>query len=325
MNTEKSVAVENAHTENKDNLNLLPHLESLERMMKLPVVGAAWQQSQGVYEKVKSHNRMFNWAFNTAEDAVHRAVNTAAPIVSKFDRPIQYVDQTLVKGIDKLEVTAPIIKEPPQEIYNQAKIKVIDAVQPHISKVCALRAAGQQKASSLKDLSWQKANEVLATQYGSIAVSGVDQTSALAERLLDYFFPKSENDIENEDAPISAADDPVLHTVQTVGLLSNKVARRVYRSVSRQIKELKKEDVHDYVASLIAVLRLTQYLNFINERVQGTGPQNPALPIENVEKTSEEPVTPAKTISPPQSNNSTPDNHSGNATDDYLSDGDHRQ
>jgi len=255
--------------ENKDNVGLLPHLESLERMMKLPVVGAAWQQSQDVYEKVKGHNRMFKWAFNTAEDAVHFAVNTAAPIVSKFDRPIQYVDQTLVKGIDKLEVKAPIIKEQPQDIYIQAKNKVIDVVQPHISKVCALKVASQQKASSLKDLSWQKANEVLATQYGSMAVSGVDTTSALAERLLDYYFPKAENDLETTDnVPISAADDPVLHTVQTVGRLSNRVARLVYRTVSKQIKELKKEDVQEYIASLIAVVRLTQYLNFLNEKAQ---------------------------------------------------------
>lgn len=69
-------------------------------------------------------------------------------------------------------------------------------------------------------------------------------------------------------APIDANADPVLHTCQTVGRLSNKVARRVYRTVSRQVKLLKKEDVHEYVASLIAVLRLTQYLNFINEKVQ---------------------------------------------------------
>lgn len=68
-------------------------------------------------------------------------------------------------------------------------------------------------------------------------------------------------------APIDANADPVLHTCQTVGRLSNKVARRVYRTVSRQVKMLKKEDVQEYVASLIAVLRLTQYLNFINEKV----------------------------------------------------------
>uniref|UniRef100_A0A1B0D051 Uncharacterized protein n=2 Tax=Phlebotomus papatasi TaxID=29031 RepID=A0A1B0D051_PHLPP len=210
---------------------------------------------------------MFNWAFNTAEDALHGAIHFTAPFVQKFERPIHLVDQTLVRGIDKLEVKAPIIKEPPQEIYNQAKSKVIERVQPHINKVCSLRSAGQQKAASLKELSWAKANEVLATQYGSMAVSGVDTTATLAERLLDYYFPRAETDIEDDNAPISATEDPVLHTVQTVGRLSNKIARRVYRTVSRQVKMLKKEDVHEYVASLIAVLRLTQYLNFINEKM----------------------------------------------------------
>lgn len=33
--------------------SLLPHLESWERMMKLPVVEAAWTQSHNVYDKVR--------------------------------------------------------------------------------------------------------------------------------------------------------------------------------------------------------------------------------------------------------------------------------
>lgn len=37
--------------------NVLPHLESWERMMKLPVVEAAWQQSQGYYDKVRGELR----------------------------------------------------------------------------------------------------------------------------------------------------------------------------------------------------------------------------------------------------------------------------
>ncbi|XP_058445432.1 lipid storage droplets surface-binding protein 2 [Malaya genurostris] len=251
-----------------DQTGLLPHLESLDRMLKLPVVDATWQQTQNVYGRVKDCNPLLTWALGTAEDVVHRAVNISAPLVQKFDRPLQLVDQTLVKGIDKLEVNAPIIKEQPQEIYNQAKMKVLETVKPYTEKVCEMRSATQQRASSLKDLSWKKANEVLATQYGSIAVSGVDTTAQLAERLLDYYFPKSEGDIEDDNAAISAKDDPVLHTVQTVGRLSNKVARRVYRTVSKQVKSLRKEDVKDYVATLIAVLRLTQYLNFINEKNQ---------------------------------------------------------
>lgn len=254
--------------------SLLPHLESLDRMLKLPVVDATWQQTQNVYGRVKDYNPLLSWALGTAEDVVHRAVTISAPLVQKLDRPLQLVDQTLVKGIDKLEVNAPIIKEQPQEIYNQARTKVLETVKPYTEKVCELRSASQQRAASLKELSWRKANEVLATQYGSIAVNGVDTTAQLAERLLDYYFPKSEGDVEEDNAPISAKDDPVLHTVQTVGRLSNKVARRVYRTVSQQVKSLRKEDVKDYIATLIAVLRLTQYLNFINDKRQ---PQQPAV------------------------------------------------
>ncbi|XP_053668089.1 lipid storage droplets surface-binding protein 2 [Anopheles marshallii] len=251
-----------------NNSALLPHLESLDRMLKLPVVDATWQQTQNVYGRVKDYNPLLTWALGTAEDVVCRAVTISAPLVQKLDRPLQLVDQTLVKGIDKLEVNAPIIKEQPAEIYQQARTRVIETVKPHIEKVCELRSASQQRAASLKDLSWRKANEVLATQYGSLAVNGVDTTAQLAERLLDYYFPKSDTDADDDNVPISAKDDPVLHTVQTVGRLSNKVARRVYRTVSTQVKSLRKEDVRDYVATLIAVLRLTQYLNFINEKRQ---------------------------------------------------------
>lgn len=123
----------------------------------------------------------------------------SAPIVNRFDAPISYVDQTVVKGLDKLELSAPIIKEQPSEILNQAKTKVMDVVQPQLDKVCGLRKTGTQKAASLKELSYNKAKEVLATSYGSVAVSGLDSTAVLAERLLDSFFPKTEEDDLEDD------------------------------------------------------------------------------------------------------------------------------
>ncbi|XP_004524967.1 lipid storage droplets surface-binding protein 2 isoform X1 [Ceratitis capitata] len=303
--------------QSKDVQNLLPHLESLERIIKLPVVGAAWDKSQDVYQNVKGRNRVFNWALNAAEDCVSRAVVTAAPIVSKLDRPIQYVDQTLVKGIDKLEVSAPIIKDTPQEIYNQAKNKVVEVVQPHIERVTKFKTAGQQKASSLKDLAWAKANEVLATQYGSLAVSGVDNTTALAERLLEYYFPKGEGDVEEDndnkqiavvqngkhlenDIPVSATEDPVLHTVQTVGRLSHKISRRVYQNVSRQIKRMQQGNLNDYLSSLIAVLKLHQYINFINSSM-GTNVEQSTIADVSANTTA---AAPASAVVASSSNNS---------------------
>lgn len=142
---------------------------------------------------------MLNWAFRTTEYYVKGVVHFSAPIVNKFDSPINFVDQTFVKGLDKVESLAPIIKEQPAEILNQAKAKVMDVVQPQLDKVCGLRKSGEKKAASLKELSYNKAKEVLATSYGSFCVSGIDSTAVLAERLLDSFFPKSEED-DLEDA-----------------------------------------------------------------------------------------------------------------------------
>uniref|UniRef100_A0A2M4BS33 Putative lipid storage droplets surface binding protein 2 lsd2 n=1 Tax=Anopheles marajoara TaxID=58244 RepID=A0A2M4BS33_9DIPT len=267
--TEPSAAAEPTSNNGSASVHaLLPHLESIDRMMGLPVVDATWQQTQMVYGRVKDSNRLLTWALGTVEDLVCRAATVSAPLVQFVDRPLQLVDQTLVRGIDRLELNAPILKEQPAEIYQQARSRVLETVKPHLERVCDLRSASHQRAASLKELSWRKANEVLATQYGCLAVDGLDATATVAERLLDYYFPKTEKDGESEDdnAPVGAKEDPVLHTVQTVGRLSNKVARRVYRTVSQRVKSLGLQDVRDYVATLVAVLRLTQYLNFINEK-----------------------------------------------------------
>lgn len=51
--------------ENSDSAALLPHLESFEKMLKLPVVEAAWHQSQDVYGRVKGNNLFSNfWIFD---------------------------------------------------------------------------------------------------------------------------------------------------------------------------------------------------------------------------------------------------------------------
>lgn len=55
--------------------------------------------------------------------------------------------------------------------------------------------------------------------------------------------------------PTPASDDPVLHTVQTVGRLSNKIVKRVHQAISPHIKSLRKEDVSEYIATLSALFR----------------------------------------------------------------------
>jgi hypothetical protein len=66
-----------------DDASLLPHLESWERMMKLPVVEAAWTQSQGVYDKVRGEledPRRFRHVICLSAHEFSRQVNQIAVI-----------------------------------------------------------------------------------------------------------------------------------------------------------------------------------------------------------------------------------------------------
>lgn len=51
--TTNTTAPTNSDSTAPNNSALLPHLESLDRMLKLPVVDATWQQTQNVYGRVK--------------------------------------------------------------------------------------------------------------------------------------------------------------------------------------------------------------------------------------------------------------------------------
>lgn len=90
--------------------------------------------------------------------------------------------------------------------------------------------------------------------------------------------------------PISKSEDPVLHTVQTVGRLSNKAARRVYTNVSTQLRTLKVQDVKEYVASLIAVLQLTQLLHYFDAKDASQSPVT-TVAATNTEESKKEEAT----------------------------------
>lgn len=78
--------------------------------------------------------------------------------------------------------------------------------------------------------------------------------------------------IEWISVPVSADENKVLHAVQTVGQLSSKTANRIYHSVSAQLKTVKREDVADYIASVISILHLTHFIGGEKEATASTSP-----------------------------------------------------
>lgn len=232
----------------------MPHLEVVERLSKLPFMQLAITQSTNVYSRLRESNSMITWTLSTAEATAKKAIEKSAPIARKLESPISVVDQTLCKGLNIVEDHLPIVKESPENVYNKSKTYVQDNLIPTIFMKAAV-----EKAHSLTALSWSKANEVLATRYGEIALNSFDQGAELATTYLDYYFPAEEDEKESEQK--EETDDKVLHTVHTVGRLSNKMARRVYHSLSKQINHLDRTNIQEYVINLISVVQLTNYLD----------------------------------------------------------------
>ncbi|XP_071560696.1 lipid storage droplets surface-binding protein 2-like [Temnothorax nylanderi] len=241
-----------------------PRLEVLDRVKNIPVVHSAIEKTGSTYSYVKDSHHLVNWALSYAEAGLHYATATAvplaAPLAKRFEGQINAVDQKLCEGLDIVEQKVPIVKKPPQQIYDAAKAVMNSSLQPTIEKLNTAKESATQQASTLKEISITKANELLSTQYGNMAVQGVDNTSVLVNRLLDHYFPPVEGE-ENAPSPVSADENKVLHAVQTIGQLSSKTANRVYHSVSAQLKTVKKEDVATYISSVVSILHLTQYLN----------------------------------------------------------------
>lgn len=65
--------------------------------------------------------------------------------------------------------------------------------------------------------------------------------------------------------PSSECEDKVLHTAHTVGRLSTKVGRRVYRTLSHRLQNINKQSVNEYLNNLTLVVQLTNYLNAVNQ------------------------------------------------------------
>ena len=100
----------------------LPHIEVFNRVLGLPMIELAIAKSLLTYSRVKDSHQLVNWVFSTAEasltSATRQAVPIAAPIAKKFETPIQFFDNTLCRGLDKIEEKVPIVKATPNQVIH---------------------------------------------------------------------------------------------------------------------------------------------------------------------------------------------------------------
>lgn len=75
------------------------------------------------------------------------------------------------------------------QILEKGYMFALQTVQPAVSRIAYANAAIIAQANSLKDLSWNKANQILGSHYGTVAVHGLDSTASVVDKLIDRYFP----------------------------------------------------------------------------------------------------------------------------------------
>ncbi|XP_045496531.1 lipid storage droplets surface-binding protein 2 isoform X2 [Colias croceus] len=225
----------------------LGQLQSVQKVMALPTVGAAVGQVGALYSRVKGAHSLLDWALSTAEASVTLAANTAAPFVAA---PLAAGDARVAAALDQLEKRVPIVTEQPKVIVETTKQAVLSRITPQLNKVYGARDAAEQRVKSLKELTWVKANALLSTAYGQKAVQGVDSGAVYAMRLLDHYLPPAVDETPAGTEVVAFENDPTLHTVQTVRRLGAVAARRVWANLAARVTQLRANGEWDILKDL---------------------------------------------------------------------------
>lgn len=187
----------------------LPHVESINRLLKLPIVEDGKQIAGNVYTRIKRSNSFINWGLGTAERSLVMATTIATPAINVFVGPITTIDHLLCKGIDVVEDKVPAVHLPPRQMYSSAKDYMTSKIKPVLTRAESVTQIGSMVANATAD----RLNDALTHLEKSIdhylPVGPVDE--------IDY--PATENNV-------SKTKLTVIHGV--------RCSRKLQRGLTRQ-------------------------------------------------------------------------------------------
>jgi len=192
-------------------------LQSLNRVLELPVVISAWQLALERYDQLKHYSPLVESSLAKAEQigqsTVQRAAEVSKPIVKKLERPLSFADSLVCQGLDKFEEYVPVIKKSPEEIKTAGWDKYEE-----------VKDYGNQKVTSIKAYGYDHVNQALHNEYVLTAMKYVDAAIDVTDQMVDkYLPPTKEGEEEQKEKPGQDAD-----VVRRLSFVTGKVRHRAY-------------------------------------------------------------------------------------------------
>nr|CAD7457450.1 unnamed protein product [Timema tahoe] len=193
-----------------------PHLESISRITRLPVVESSLILASGFYSKVKCSSSLIHWGLTKAESSVHGALGRAIPAANALEKPINLLDTAMCRGLDVVEKKLPAITLPPTMTntrvlcragrgrYSQhghqatmGAFLVDDHWEPLIDLpgIVALpilyASTKDYVSTTLVQPVLRRADSVLSCKYTNLAAEKIDSALDVADKYVDQYLPKT--------------------------------------------------------------------------------------------------------------------------------------
>ncbi|XP_039278303.1 lipid storage droplets surface-binding protein 1 isoform X3 [Nilaparvata lugens] len=221
-----------------------PHLKSVNRLSKIPVVETGYNYATAIYDRLKRSNSLVSWGLTSAEAGVLLALEITLPAVSLLESPIHTVDDLLCRSLDIVEERVPAIHYPPQVIYTRTKDYVSATVVQPVLK----------RADSVKQISLSS-----ATKYRELAAVRLDSALNVADKYVDKYLPDTgDNPQDATDSVVDAeGESKAAQTIHHVNRFSRKLQRRLTRRTIAEAKALRQQSADTlqcliYLADLLA-------------------------------------------------------------------------
>ncbi|CAK1543813.1 unnamed protein product [Leptosia nina] len=218
-----------------------PKLESLERVVQIPIVESGIGVTEKIYTRIRESNRLIRWYFTLGEKSLDIGFQLALPAVHLLETPIHQLDKLLCKSLDVVEKQVPSIYLPPQAIYSETRRFVL------------------RRADSVKYLG----TAVLDSRVTAVTATALDRALTTADKYMDIYLPPDSQDAvdviiivtspeavdKGEGSGRARAEQALQHGAR----FGRKLQRRLTRQALAEAKAIK-EQIHVlvYVAELVA-------------------------------------------------------------------------
>ncbi|XP_054747457.1 lipid storage droplets surface-binding protein 1 [Anastrepha obliqua] len=255
------------------------HLESLDRIVSIPLVETSFKRIETIYGKVKNNNRIFNWYFETAESTIFAAYESVQPAVKLFEAPLKQLDGVMCKSLDLLEQRIPLVYLPPEMMYWNTKEYMSDHLVRPVLK----------RADSVKHIG----NTVLESPLTTYAAQRLDEAFTVGDKFVDKYLVPIPGDQDQVDAVVdddnnagAANEKGAIKAIHHGQRFSRKLKRRLTQRTLAEARALKKQskeaiNILIYAAELIATdpKMALQKAKDLWEYLSEDEPENQARPI----------------------------------------------